>query len=60
MTGWLVYDDTKQLPAATLVDELNNFDDFNLVPYDQQPLLPEADQVITLDVVMGNLGDGKP
>jgi iron transport multicopper oxidase len=31
-----------------------------LVPYDKKVLLPEPDQTITLDVVMGNLGNGKP
>lgn len=60
MTGWLVYDDSKPNPDPTLIDELNDFDDFNLVPYDKKALLPEPDQVITLDVVMGNLGNGKP
>lgn len=60
MTGWLVYDEAQPLPTPAFVDELDNFDDFTLVPFDKQPLLPEADQVITLDVVMDNLGDGKP
>jgi iron transport multicopper oxidase len=60
VTGWLVYDETKPLPSPTPVDELNDFDDFELVPYDKKPLLPEPDQVITLDVVMEVLGNGKP
>jgi iron transport multicopper oxidase len=43
-------------------DELDEFDDFNLVPVDKMPLLPEPDasNVITLDVIMDNLGNGKP
>jgi iron transport multicopper oxidase len=60
VTGWLVYDESKPLPTPAFVDELNDFDDFTLVPFDKKPLLPEADQVITLDVVMDNLGNGKP
>ncbi|KAF7899096.1 uncharacterized protein EAF01_008309 [Botrytis porri] len=59
-TGWLVYDNTKALPDAAFVDEYNDFDDFNLVPYDHMTLLPEPDQVISLDVVMDVLGNGKP
>ena len=60
MTGWLVYDEANINPDPALIDELNDFDDFTLVPYDKKPLLPEPDQVITLDVVMDNLGNGKP
>ncbi|TGO35372.1 hypothetical protein BHYA_0160g00050 [Botrytis hyacinthi] len=59
-TGWLVYDDSKALPDAAFIDEYNDFDDFNLVPYDRMALLPEPDQVISLDVAMDVLGDGKP
>lgn len=60
VTGWLVYDDTKPLPDPALVDEFNDFDDATLVPFDQMPLLPEPDQVVTLDVIMDNLGNGQP
>lgn len=60
MTGWLVYDEAKELPTAALVDEFDDFDDFTLTPYDKMPLLPEPDQTITLDVIMDNLGNGKP
>lgn len=59
-TGWLVYDDTKPMPVPAVVDALDSFDDFALVPFDKKPLLPDADQTITLDVIMDNLGDGKP
>jgi iron transport multicopper oxidase len=48
------------LPTPAFVHELNDFDDFGLVPYDKKPLLPEPDQVISLDVNMNSLGDGKP
>ena len=58
-TGWLVYDETKPNPDPKLIDEFNEFDDFSLIPYDKQPLLPDPDQLITLDVIMDNLGNGK-
>lgn len=48
------------MPDPALLDEFNDFDDFTLMPYDKMALLPEPDQTITLDVVMDNLGDGKP
>jgi iron transport multicopper oxidase len=60
VTGWLVYDDANENPKPSFVDEFNDFDDFDLVPFDKMALLPEPDQVITLDVVMGDLGNGKP
>lgn len=59
-TGWLVYDETKPNPAPAPVDALDAFDDFTLVPFDKQLLLPDADQTITFDVIMDNLGDGRP
>ncbi|RDL38450.1 uncharacterized protein BP5553_02790 [Venustampulla echinocandica] len=59
-TGWLVYDKEKPLPDPAEVDELIEFDDFTLVPFDKQPLFPEPDQTITFDVIMDMLGDGKP
>jgi iron transport multicopper oxidase len=60
VTGWLVYDAAKDMPDPSPVDSLDAFDDFGLVPLDKMALLPEADQKITLDVIMDNLGDGKP
>jgi iron transport multicopper oxidase len=59
-TGWLVYDKSKALPDPAFVDDLDFFDDYTLIPFDKQPLLPDPDQTITLDVIMDNLGDGKP
>ncbi|EMR64985.1 putative multicopper oxidase protein [Eutypa lata UCREL1] len=58
VTGWLVYDSANSLPEPALVDELDPFDDMTLVPYDEQVLLPEPTRVVTLDVIMDNLGDG--
>lgn len=59
-TSHLVYNKDLPLPDAQLVDELKEFDDFTLVPFDKEPLYPEPDQTISLDVIMDNLGDGKP
>lgn len=58
VTGWLVYDDAARRPTPALVDELDPFDDMTLVPVDAQPLLPDPDRIIQLDVIMDNLGDG--
>lgn len=59
VTGWLVYDDNKALPDPALLDTFDNlFDDMTLVPYDEQPILGEPDQIVTLSVIMDNLGDG--
>ncbi|UKZ86062.1 uncharacterized protein TrAFT101_001902 [Trichoderma asperellum] len=58
-TGWLTYDPKADFPEAALIDELNPFDDMDLVPYDRMKLLPEPDQVVQLDIIMDNLRDGK-
>ncbi|KAH8706614.1 Cupredoxin [Ilyonectria robusta] len=58
-TGWLVYDDSKDLPAAATVDSLDPFDDMTLVPYDKMELLGEPDRIVELDVMMDNLHDGQ-
>ncbi|KFY74179.1 hypothetical protein V499_05777 [Pseudogymnoascus sp. VKM F-103] len=58
VTGWLVYDNSKPLPEPKLIDEFTDIDDFDLVPHDKEPLLGDADQTITLEVMMDNLADG--
>ncbi|KAI0885377.1 multicopper oxidase [Annulohypoxylon maeteangense] len=58
VTGWLVYDKAQSLPDPATVDELNNFDDITLVPYDNLTRFGEPDQTVELDVIMDNLGDG--
>ncbi|ELR07802.1 hypothetical protein GMDG_00423 [Pseudogymnoascus destructans 20631-21] len=58
VTGWLVYDKSKPLPQPKLIDEFTDIDDFDLVPHDKEPLLGDADQTITLEVMMDNLADG--
>ncbi|KUJ08596.1 uncharacterized protein LY89DRAFT_701877 [Mollisia scopiformis] len=60
VTGWLVYDESNDLPTPALVEDFNDFDDFFLTPYDKMALLAEPDQTISLDVIMDNLGNGKP
>ncbi|KAK0634673.1 multicopper like protein [Bombardia bombarda] len=59
VTGWLVYDSASPLPAPAVVyEDYDPFDDFTLVPWDNQTLYGEPDQTISLDVIMDNLGDG--
>ncbi|EON62388.1 ferrooxidoreductase Fet3 [Coniosporium apollinis CBS 100218] len=58
VTGWLVYDNTKELPTPAFVDEFDPFDDYTLVPQDGMSLLDEVDYSITFDMKMDNLGDG--
>ena len=61
-TNWLEYNASAPHPQAVMkVDDssqLYPFDDISLVPHDRMPLLPEADQVISVTVQMNNLGDG--
>ena len=50
VTGYLVYDNTKPLPAPPTLNDFNVIDDFILVPLDHQQLLQNADQIITLEL----------
>jgi iron transport multicopper oxidase len=55
-TGYLVYDSSKPLPNSepTFPSYTSGFyDDFNLVPYDKQPLLGPVTKRITLNVESG-------
>lgn len=58
VTGWLVYDNTKDLPKPALLDDFKPFDDFTLVPTDGEKLYDVVDHSFNLDVKMDNLGDG--
>ena len=58
VTGWLVYDEKKEMPTPKDIDSFESFDDFNLVPYDKQTVFDRVDQTVTLDMNMGNLDDG--
>ncbi|KAI1671050.1 Iron transport multicopper oxidase FET3 [Pyrenophora tritici-repentis] len=52
VTGWLVYDEKKDMPAPKDIDSFEPFDDFNLVPYDKQTVLDRVDKSVTLDMNM--------
>lgn len=53
-----MYDKAQPLPAPVLLDEFDVFDDITLQPYDNEPILGEPDQTVTLRVIMDNLIDG--
>ncbi|QPG73697.1 hypothetical protein FOA43_001010 [Brettanomyces nanus] len=60
--SYLSYDKSmaKSVPRKEFydIDSYEPFDDFNLEPLINQPLLPEPDHVIHLNLHMDNLGDG--
>ncbi|KAF2008997.1 multicopper oxidase [Aaosphaeria arxii CBS 175.79] len=58
VTGWLVYDDSKEKPDAQEVAEFEPFDDFTLVPQDKQPIFDKVDHSVRLDLKMDVLNDG--
>lgn len=58
VTGWLVYSEAQPLPKPAFVQELEPFDDMDLVPYDEMEILPEPSQIVELSVIMDNLRDG--
>lgn len=53
-----MYNSANANPDAALVDEFNEFDDFTLIPYDNQTIFSQPEQEIELEVIMDNLGDG--
>lgn len=58
VTSWLVYDQSKPMPAAAMLNEYDPLDDFSLVPYDKQETFQNPAQQVVLDMKMDNLGDG--
>lgn len=59
VTGWLMYDDSKDKPAPALLENFDNeFDDYTLVPQDGLELLDHADYSFNLNLTMDNLGNG--
>ena len=58
VTAWLVYDAAKPLPEPQPVDELEAFDDFELVPVDGLAIFDHVDHSFSLEVQMDNLRDG--
>lgn len=61
-TNWLVLNSSAPLDQAVMTvetsDDLLPFDDFNLIPSDRMPLLPEPDIQINVTVYMVNLMTG--
>jgi iron transport multicopper oxidase len=58
VTGWLVYDSNKPLPAPANISVFEPYDDSTLVPYDNKTRLPDPDYTATMSFQMSNLGDG--
>jgi iron transport multicopper oxidase len=62
-TNWLEYNASAPhehvYPDYETSEDIKAFDDFDLIPYDRQPLLPEPDQEIVLSFSMNNLLSGK-
>lgn len=58
VTGWLVYDDSAEKSPPAAVSSFDPYDDFNLVPFDREHLLGDADYTVSLDLTMDNLGNG--
>lgn len=58
VTGWLVYDEGKDMPAPKELESFEPFDDFSLVPVDGEKLYENVHHTIQLDLKMDNLGDG--
>lgn len=57
-TGWLVLDNTQDLPPPLDVEDFEPLDDFTLKPLDNLAALERVDRTVTLDIKMDNLGDG--
>ncbi|MCJ1474803.1 hypothetical protein MMC13_003463 [Lambiella insularis] len=49
VTGHLVYNDSAPLPAEPVVQAFNTYNDFDLIPQDQQSLLPSPDKVVAIN-----------
>ncbi|GME93752.1 unnamed protein product [Ambrosiozyma monospora] len=57
-TSYIVYDESADMPGEYVLGDVDYLDDFYLVPLDVEERLPQPDHVITIDVVMDNLGNG--
>lgn len=58
VTGWLTYDTSATFPTPALIDDYDEYNDFNLVPVDGLELYGDADYTVSLDLTMNNLGNG--
>lgn len=57
-TNVISYNSGNDAPSEYFVDEYDILDDFYLKPVSNSTLLPDADHIITLDVMMNNLDNG--
>ncbi|CUM63459.1 uncharacterized protein PRCAT00001034001 [Priceomyces carsonii] len=57
-TNYIVYDESNDKPDEYTVDALDYLDDFFLEPVEKVELYDDADQTITVDVIMDNLDNG--
>mmetsp|Transcript_5883 Transcript_5883/g.5812 ORF Transcript_5883/g.5812 Transcript_5883/m.5812 type:complete len:619 (-) Transcript_5883:362-2218(-) len=58
-TNYMIYNEDKDKPKEYKVDSVDDFlDDFYLTPLNKEKLYDDADQTITVDLTMDNLGDG--
>ncbi|KAK9369014.1 Cupredoxin [Lipomyces kononenkoae] len=57
VTGWLTYNNSADFPQPALIDEYNFYDDFSLVPVENEAPY-EPDYQVSVDVQMMNLGNG--
>ncbi|KAI9745431.1 MAG: hypothetical protein M1818_000965 [Claussenomyces sp. TS43310] len=58
VTGWLVYNETADLPPPPVLHELSNadfYDDINYIPLDREPVLEPVDHRIVLDTTSSNI-----
>lgn len=58
VTGYLVYNETADLPEPALLDAFEPLDDLTLVPQDGMKLLDNVDYSFSLDLTMDDLSDG--
>lgn len=55
-----MYDSANQNPDAAIIEDdvFNEFDDWTLIPYDNETIYTNPNQEVGLTVIMDNLGDG--
>ncbi|QIW96265.1 hypothetical protein AMS68_001783 [Peltaster fructicola] len=58
VTGYVVYNDTADLPNPAEVDDFEPLDDFTLVAQDGMALLDQVDYSVELNLKMDDLSDG--
>jgi iron transport multicopper oxidase len=52
--GYLVYNPQLPLPTVYEPASFDPFDDFDLVPYDKEPILGPVSQTITINMIFNN------